>query len=330
MKCIVDERGQIAVDFLLGISLFLIALIFTVQLIPGMFISGPARESSLDYTAYRTATVLTEDTGWWANTSSSGSGTDWESHTNNVLRLGLAVDDDNSSRLTNSPNMLSRNKTIQMMTVDEDTLITKLGLYNNVDDTIFSNGYNISITKDDEPIVLNGTRICRGDPIPEDMEVSKITRIVLMETGSFAEFNATRLPIDPYIAGVENTIINVTGPLEENVTIHLNNLNITGANSSFNNLILNSTVLNEGSDYVSYQIKTDGSKSPLAPTGKIDNDSIVQFIIEPGLFNTAHTYQLEIDMEDINFTATAPPYPEYTENIEIYYEHAYLKVEVWQ
>jgi len=70
-----DEDGQISLDFLLGISLFLIALMFIVQFIPGLFIPGTSGEGSLDYTAYRTATILVEDPGSWGNSTSSG--TDW-------------------------------------------------------------------------------------------------------------------------------------------------------------------------------------------------------------------------------------------------------------
>jgi len=34
-----DDRGQVAFDFLLGMGLFLVAFIFTMQFVPGLFIS---------------------------------------------------------------------------------------------------------------------------------------------------------------------------------------------------------------------------------------------------------------------------------------------------
>ncbi|WP_406661155.1 hypothetical protein V7O66_01130 [Methanolobus sp. ZRKC3] len=100
-----DENWQISTDFLPGSSLFFIALIFVFQFIPGLFIPGMAGEISLDYTAYRTASILPEDTGWWGNNTKSA--TDGENHPDDIMRIGLANhDDDINSKLTNSPNLL--------------------------------------------------------------------------------------------------------------------------------------------------------------------------------------------------------------------------------
>ncbi|SFM67199.1 DUF7287 family protein [Methanolobus profundi] len=323
-----DDRGQIAVDFLLGISLFLIALIFTVQFIPGMFMAGSARESSLDYTAYRTATILVEDTGWWGNSTSSG--TDWEEHPANAMRVGLAVDDDTSSRLTNTPNVLSMNKTVQLMQMNDEDLIEILGLYNNIDGTRFSYGYNISITKNNGPMVLDGRPVMLGETAPSDRETSKITRIVLVEAGTVANFDADDLPIDPYTASVEDTILNITGPLENTIAIQINGLNITGIDPSFKKLTLDGVNLNEGIDYTSYKVDINGTISTLTSTGKIIDTDIIRFYLEPGLLNHSQTYQLEINLKDITFTKIAPPFVDYRDGIEVYYEPAYLTVEVWQ
>ncbi len=322
-----DKKGQIAIDFLLGISLVLIALGFTIQFIPGLFISGSAGESSLDYTAYRTAAILAEDTGWWENITMNG--TDWENHPNGMLRIGLAADDEPRSRLTDTPNLISKKKTEQFLLLNESTITEKLGLYNDVEDSHFAYGYNISILKNDRYLVLNNTTVHRGLPVPDDREMSGITRIVLIETGTVASFDAKELPMDPYSPGSENTILNITGPLNYELTIELDNLNISGVDPSFKKLVLDGTNLNEGTDYTAYKV-INGTELPLTSTGKIDSGGTVIFRMDPGLFSGSHTYQLQIDMKDITFTNTAPPFPEYSEQQEILYEPAYLEVVVWQ
>ncbi len=319
-----DEDGQISLDFLLGISLFLIALMFIVQFIPGLFIPGTSGEGSLDYTAYRTATILVEDPGWWGNSTSSG--TDWEENTDNILRLGLAADDDSSSKLTNTPNLLSKQKITQMMMVNESTLVERLGLYNNVDGTLFSYGYNISITQNDTPQSLNNTPILLGETIPYDRDVSKITRIVLVEKGVEAQFEADELTINA--SEVEDPILNVTGPLNGEIKVQISNLNITGVDPSFKRLMLDGVQLNEGPDYISHKL-VNGTMIPLEPTGKINNSDIVIFYIEPGIFNDTRTYELEIDLKDITFTKSGPPFLDFNQYIKTFYEPAYLTVEVW-
>ncbi|MDY0387156.1 MAG: hypothetical protein RBT65_08525 [Methanolobus sp.] len=326
----IDEKGQIAVDFLLGISLFLIALIFIVQFIPSLFLSGSAGESSLDYTAYRTAAILAEDTGWWGNSTSSG--TAWEAHPDNVMRIGLAVDHEPESKLTNTPNLLSKDKIERFMMLNESDIIEKLGLYNNVDGAHFSYGYNISIlqiSQNNTPLILNNTPITLGEATPHDRETSKITRIVLVETGTIAYFDAEELPIDPNPPVKKSkTILNVTGPLSDDVKLYIDNFDITGTDPSFNKLVLDGTNLSENIDYTTYKI-VNGTVLPLNSTGNFDNNSTVVFSLKSGLFNNFHTYQLEIEFKDVQFTNTASPFMDYTQELEVLCEPAYLTVEVW-
>lgn len=313
-----DEKGQIAVDFLLGISLFLIALTFTVQFIPGMFMSGTAGESSLDYTAYRTATVLVEDTGWWGNSTSSG--TDWEAQPSNMMRIGLAADDEPKSKLTNSPNLLSKTKIEQFMLVNESTLIEKLGLYNNVDNTHFSYGYNISITQYGVPLVLNSTPIMRGKPTPLDREVSKITRVVLVETGTVAVLKGSELTGEIS----SEAIINVTGPFEENITIQIRNLN--GANHSFLNAVVDNVTLTPSSDYTIYK-KNGWTDLPL--NGSLTSTDLICLNLDYNRFNLSQDYKLELRFSNVTLDP-GPPFIIYNNHSNPLYEPAYLTVEVWQ
>ncbi len=320
----INEEGQIAVDFLLGISLFLIALMFVVQFIPGLFMSGSAGESSLDYTAYRTATILTEDPGWWGNSTSSS--TDWESHTNNIMRIGLAVDDDNSSKSTNRPNIISRDKIIAMMQVNESIFVDRLGLYDNVNDAVFSYGYNISILKDEQYLSINNTAITRGDPAPPDRETSRITRLMLVETGRVAYINATELTTNLTLPS-NTSLINVKGPLSENITIQLGQFDINGTNPSLKYVKLNGSTLTTSADYTVYE-KNGATRS--SPGSTLDTDDVLCLDFNSSLFEYNRTYSLELTFSDITFTRSAPPYFEFTENCEPLYEPAYLNVEVWQ
>lgn len=350
----IDEKGQIAVDFLLGISLFLIALIFIVQFIPGLFLSGSAGESSLDYTAYRTAAILAEDTGWWGNSTSSG--TAWEAHPDNdIMRIGLAADHEPESKLTNTPNLLSKDKIERFMMLNESDIIEMLGLYNNVDDTHFSYGYNISISQvsqNNALLILNNTPITLGEATPHDRESSKITRIVLVDVEKEieAQIEADELTIPSEEDDDEDDeededededdedeefeegdpVLSITGPLNNEMKLQISNLSITGHDPTFKRLMRDGVQLNEGSDYISYQL-VNGTMVPLTSTGKITSSDIVVFCIEPGIFNENRTYELKIDLKDISFIESGRPplnLNQYFKTIYAY-EPAYLTVEVW-
>ena len=317
-----DEKGQIAVDFLLGISLFLIALTFTVQFIPGMFMSGSAGESSLDYTAYRTATVLVEDTGWWANNTGS-SGTEWENYpVGDIRRIGLAVDDDPSSKLTNSPNIISRNKTLQMMNVDEDRLIEMLGLYKNIDDTLFAYGYNISLIQDGNILMLNNTSIVRGQVLPEYQESTKITRIVLMEKGTIASFTGDEITSEL----ANKATINITGPFVDNITIQLSGLNLSTP-AMFLNASLGGTTLTQPSNYTI--CKMDGWDKE-SFNGSLSSGDILSFNFDKELFSSTSEYRLDLEFRNVTLPTPGPPFTNYNDENSTHYEPAYLVVEVWE
>ncbi|MDW7731128.1 MAG: hypothetical protein SCH66_01720 [Methanolobus sp.] len=317
----VNEKGQVAVDFLLGMSLVLIALGFTMQFIPGLFMSGSAGESSLDYTAYRTAAVLVEDTGWWENNTMNG--TDWEYHPGNALRIGLAADDEPRSRLTDSPNLISRKKTEQFMFLNESTLVEMLGIYNDVDDTHFAYGYNISITQDNSPLILNNTTIVRGEVPPRDLETAKISRVVLVEKGTVSVFTG-----DEITGGSSShATINVTGPFEDSINIELRNLNISGTNPAFLNARLDGNPLTQPSDFSIYK-KIGWTNFPL--NGSLGAEDTICLNLEHGLFNTGTDHRLDLEFKNITFLSSGSSFKNYNNRSTAFYEPAYLTVEVWQ
>lgn len=86
-----SQAGELSLDLLVGLSIFLMSFLVVSQLIAGMF--GDVRsEISLSHEAYKVSVILSEMPGKWSNGTKNG--TDWEYNwfrTNTVFLLGLAV-----------------------------------------------------------------------------------------------------------------------------------------------------------------------------------------------------------------------------------------------
>src|SRR5208283_3087370 len=96
----IDDAGNLSIDFLAGFTIFMITFIYVATLIPGLFIGLQSRSIDYDAVAYRTGVVLVEDPGMPYNPS-------WETLSNTsdsqILRFGLALSKD-------APNILSPEK----------------------------------------------------------------------------------------------------------------------------------------------------------------------------------------------------------------------------
>src|SRR5665647_201151 len=95
-----DDNGNLSIDFLVGFTIFILAFIWVVSMIPGLLIGLQSYTIDYDAVAYRTGVILVEDPGWPASPP-------WESYGNlqkyNVTRFGLALSKD-------TPNILSEDK----------------------------------------------------------------------------------------------------------------------------------------------------------------------------------------------------------------------------
>jgi len=95
-----DEKGNLSIDFLVGFTIFLLAFIWVVSMIPGLLIGLQSYTIDFDAVAYRTGVILVEDPGWPAAPP-------WESYNDlqkfSVTRFGLALSRDR-------PNILSQDK----------------------------------------------------------------------------------------------------------------------------------------------------------------------------------------------------------------------------
>ena len=93
----IDDDGNLSIDFLVGFTIFMITLIYVATLIPTLFIGLQSNSIDYDAVAYRTGVILAEDPGMPYNPS-------WETLPNisdsEILRFGLALSKDTPNILT--------------------------------------------------------------------------------------------------------------------------------------------------------------------------------------------------------------------------------------
>ena len=81
-----DEDGVMSLDFLAGFTIFLLALIMVVSMVPGLLAGLGSSSIDYDAVAYRTGVILAEDPGWPAYPP-------WEMAGNpdDIERMGFSV-----------------------------------------------------------------------------------------------------------------------------------------------------------------------------------------------------------------------------------------------
>lgn len=170
-----DENGMLSVDFLAGFTIFLLALILVIAMIPGILVG--IRSTSIDYdaVAYRTGAILVEDPGWPSNPA-------WDQmdslHKDEIERLGLAIS-------KNSPNILSRNKVSKFFNKPEYFNFTDMEYETKVifaDIPYFPYGYNISLK------IAGEETLSKGGDVPES-SYGYIRRLVKVKNESYADID---------------------------------------------------------------------------------------------------------------------------------------------
>jgi len=184
------EEGLLSLDFLIGFTIFLIALIFVGVMISGLLVHLQSRTIDYDAVAYRTSVVLVEDPGepldWHLKNMT------YPAERNDVKRLGLGVD-------RNYPGILKLNKVNKFFTYSSPSECYGVDEFCNPEDyrkrLIFGDypyRFNISMkylssTNTNPPPV--------GDPIPDKASVGFIKRIVkVQEPHSWYNFSVTQEP----------------------------------------------------------------------------------------------------------------------------------------
>lgn len=169
------DAGTLSVDFLVGFTIFLVALIAVANMVPGLLVDLHTRSIDYDAVAYRTGVILTEDPGTPVYPS-------WElidaTHKEEIIRMGLAIDRD-------TPGILAPLKIEQFFSQD----FTYPGDYNSR--VIFGErpyNFNISLA-----VPESGKNYSVGDSIPDGY--GYIRRGVMVKQGSNATIDAARFQV---------------------------------------------------------------------------------------------------------------------------------------
>jgi PKD repeat protein len=183
------DSGNLSIDFLVGFTIFIIAFIWVVSMIPGLLINLQGFTIDYDAVAYRTGVILVEDPGMPAFPQVPA----WENAPLiDVGRFGLAI-----SRET--PNILSQNKVNQFFC---------LSVFSYPDDyqkrVIFGDypyQFNISLIE----IGSNQSSRYVGDIMPATSSYGSIRRLVKIKGPSNATINYTYMDTHHFINGDNET-----------------------------------------------------------------------------------------------------------------------------
>ena len=169
------ENGILSVDFLIGFSIFLLALIMILTMIPGIFAGLDSAQIDYDAVAYRTSVILCEDPGWPADENS------WEFmdtyHKDDIDRLGLAVS-------SNSPNILSKEKTKAFFNENENLVLDNDDYHSKVLFGEIPYYYNISLKIENGPVNTTGN-------IAPDSSYGYMRRLVKLKEPGYANINSS-------------------------------------------------------------------------------------------------------------------------------------------
>ncbi len=233
----IDDDGNLSIDFLVGFTIFMITLIYVATLIPTLFIGLQSNSIDYDAVAYRTGVILAEDPGMPYNPS-------WETLPNisdsEILRFGLALSKD-------TPNILTPEKINRFFCTSEFVYPTDYQSRAVFGDYPYQ--FNISLQ-------MAGSNVTQsvGDILPVDSTGRSVgtygysRRVIKVKEHSnatldFSNFNVT------------------SGQPKGNLPLGIYTQNAT--NQAFSVYFNYTYLLNSGPDYdsIAYQI------NPLAPSG---------------------------------------------------------------
>ena len=176
----IDDAGNLSIDFLAGFTIFMVTFIYVATLIPGLFIGLQSRSIDYDAVAYRTGVVLVEDPGMPYNPS-------WETLPNyskgDILRFGLALSKD-------TPNILSPEKinrffcSTDFVYPDDYQSRAVFGDY--------PYQFNISFQRSENNVTQSV-----GDVLPEDYGYSRRVVKVKEHSNATLDFSDINNPLNP-------------------------------------------------------------------------------------------------------------------------------------
>ena len=202
-----DDSGALSIDFLVGFTIFLIAFIWVLSIIPALLIGLQAYTIDYDAVAYRTGVILVEDPGAPLSWETTQYNTTF--HIENVTRFGLAVSRDD-------PNILSLDKVNLFFNNTESgnyAFYRKKAIFGD-----YPYGFNISLRY----IGSNDPGRSIGAVLPEGY--GYIRRFVKIKTMSTTT-------IDGNSTITQNNYVHGDNETTHIFSILLNNANLTGTTS---------------------------------------------------------------------------------------------------
>jgi len=168
----------LSLDFLAGFTIFLLALIMVVSMVPGLLAGLGSSGIDYDAVAYRTGVILVEDPGWPVNPPWEQYGRD---HTDEIQRMGLAVS-------KNTPNILLSTKVERFFenASTDDPFFTPDDYRKRVifGDIPYSYNFSLNISNPDGSYELKQA----GDPLPPGY--GYIRRVVKIKEPGVAEIGS--------------------------------------------------------------------------------------------------------------------------------------------
>jgi hypothetical protein len=300
-----DDSGALSIDFLVGFTIFIIAFIWVVSLVPGLLINLQGYTIDYDAVAYRTGVILVEDPGapadpGWPVIRPREEPWEFKTDKRDVMRLGLATSRD-------SPNILSESKVNRFF---DRTLLNTTPDYRSK--TIFGDyPYRFNISLLDQ-----GQTRSVGYGMPMDSSYGYIQRFVKIKGGSNATINESFIVNKNFLSNLtdQNTtrthvfsiLINNTelhedaadplymiDPEKEQIIINITDLNSTEINPSNRIITLsNISILNNVpiSTFPGITISINNQIQNL-PVNNVEN---VSLIFSPLFFTTIYDSQGDI------------------------------------
>ena len=299
-----DDSAALSIDFLVGFTIFLLAFIWVLSIIPGLLIGLQAFTIDYDAVAYRTGVILVEDPG-----QKSTNETSWEIATfqqdynkADVLRFGLAVSRED-------PNILSLDKVNRFF---DNTTFNYPDDYHNR--SIFGDypyRFNISLK------YIGSSESVRsvGDVLPEGYGyIRRFVKIKNMSNATIDGSNPALLKTKGYINGDNETthvfsiLLNNTGLIGEGSLVKDAAYQIIPKQESFmiNLTYINSTLFNRESCFnisLNNTIVTDGTRTITFFDPIIDEVPIHMTTPQPVKYNVTIPYNTTANRKGINWEA---------------------------
>ncbi|KQC03036.1 MAG: hypothetical protein APR53_01655, partial [Methanoculleus sp. SDB] len=248
---------MLSVDFLAGFTIFIVALIMVINLVPGILVGIQSEPIDYDAVAYRTAVILLEDPGWGYDRNANTSTSRWEQQLTfkaDISRFGLAVSKE-------TPNILARNK---IDTFFNDAFFTRDDYERKA---IFADlpyapyAYNIALSVDGDPTIMI------GDPVPK-VSYGYMRRFVKVK-----EHTSMTIQSGAHTAAVRT---NETNPPSDPLS-HTTHMSVILNYTELNDLTVgNAYDINPYTDNVT--IIVDGFRPALETLGHFSNMTQVTFV----------------------------------------------------